>query len=130
MELFPLSHSMPNFPLRRAGTVPFVPKYHFPLPTDVSFLFAIAPSSASLAFAHHVLVPASTGDIFFSLELEWDASKMLPQSSKKLPRKSWRLHKMLPGPTFPHHIPPLAHGQNRGYLLLALPVAKEFSAKL
>lgn len=65
---------------------------------------------------------------FFLLELEWEASKMLPQSSKKLSRKSWRPHKMLPGPAFSHYFPLMA--RTCGYLLFSLPVAKEFSAKL
>lgn len=131
MELFPVSHFMPNFQPHRAasglGTAPLVPKCPFPLPAAVDFLLNLAPSSAGVASAHHTLLCSQ--EIFFSLELEWDASKMLPQTSKKLPRKSWRPHKMLQGPTFSYHIPPLAHGQNPGYLLFLLPVAKEFSAK-
>lgn len=63
----------------------------------------------------------------FSLKLEPDVSKMLPQSSKKLPRKSWRPHKMLPGPAFPHHIPPLAHGQN--LWIPSLPITKRVFTK-
>lgn len=74
MELFPLSHSMPCRAANGLGTVPFVPKCHLPLPTAMVFLLTLAPSSASLAFTHQVLVPAFTGASFF-LELNQDVSK-------------------------------------------------------
>lgn len=84
MELFPVSHFMPNFQPRRAasglGTAPLVPKCPFPLPAAVDFLLNLAPSSAGVASAHHTLLCSQ--EIFFP----WSWNGMLQKCCHKLLR--------------------------------------------